>query len=103
MIIPGRAVEPIDLANALRLAGARDLDIVIARQHILQAAADLKQARALWLPSLFYGPTWYRADGQIQTDTGQVETIDRSSLFLGATAAPPTPSPPHRRGLAFPR
>ena len=86
-LIPGRAVEPIDLANALRLAGARDLDIAIARQRVLQAAADLKQARALWLPSLFYGPTWYRADGQIQTITGQVETIDRSSLFLGATAA----------------
>jgi hypothetical protein len=47
LIIPGRAVEPIDLANALRLAGARDLDIAIARQHILQAAADLKQARVL--------------------------------------------------------
>ena len=46
-LIPGRAVEPIDLANALRLAGARDLDIAIARQHILQAAADLKQARAV--------------------------------------------------------
>ena len=66
-LIPGRSVEPIDLANVLRLAGARDLDIAIARQRILQAAADLKQARALWLPSLFYGPTWYRADGQIQT------------------------------------
>jgi len=49
-LIPGRAVEPIDLANVLRLAGARDLDIAIARQRILQAAADLKQARALWLP-----------------------------------------------------
>ena len=34
-----------------------------------------------------YGPTWYRADGQIQTITGMVETIDRSSLFLGGTAA----------------
>ena len=66
---------------------ARDLDIAIARQHILQAAADLNQARALWLPSLFYGPTWYRSDGQIQTVTGQVQTIDRSSLFLGGTAA----------------
>ena len=100
VLIPGRAVEPIDLANALRLAGARDLDIAIARQRILQAAADLKQARALWLPSLFYGPTWYRADGQIQAVTGQVETIDRSSLFLGARRRSPTPSPPHRRGLA---
>ena len=44
-------------------------------------------ARALWLPSLFYGPSWYRSDGQIQTVTGQVQTINRSALFLGGTAA----------------
>jgi outer membrane protein TolC len=88
-LIPGRPVEPIDLANALRLAGARDLDIAVARQRVFQAAADLSQARALALPSLFYGPTWYRADGQIQTITGQVQTIGRSGLFVGAMAAMP--------------
>ncbi len=44
-------------------------------------------ARALWLPSLFYGPSWYRSDGQIQTVTGQVQTIDRSAFFVGGTAA----------------
>jgi hypothetical protein len=86
-LIPGRVVEPIDLANALRLAGARDLDIAVARQQIFAATADLMAARALWLPSLFYGPSWYRSDGQIQTVTGQVQTINRSALFLGGTAA----------------
>jgi len=86
-LIPGRVVEPIDLANALRLAGARDLDIAVARQQVFAAAADLMAARALWLPSLFYGPSWYRSDGQIQTVTGQVQTINRSALFLGGTAA----------------
>jgi outer membrane protein TolC len=86
-LIPGRIVEPIDLANALRLAGARNLDIAEARQQIFAATADLMGARALWLPSLFYGPSWYRSDGQIQTVTGQVQTIDRSALFLGGTAA----------------
>ncbi len=101
-LVPGRAVEPIDLANVLRLAGARDLDIAIARQRILESAADLKQARALWLPSLFYGPTWYRADGQIQTITGQVETIDRSSLFLGGTAALANAFPAPSPGTGFP-
>ena len=84
------------------MAEARDLDIAIARQRILQAAADLKQARALWLPSLFYGPAWYRADGQIQIDTGQVETIDRSSLFLGTTAALANSFPAPSPGTGFP-
>ena len=86
-LIPGRVVEPIDLANALRLTGARDLDIAVARQQIFAATADLMGARALWLPSLFYGPSWYRSDGQIQTVTGGVQTIDRSALFIGGTAA----------------
>jgi outer membrane protein TolC len=86
-LVPGRVVQPIDLANALKLAGATELDIATARQRILQAAALLSQARALWMPSLFYGPTWYRSDGQIQTVTGQVQTINRSALFLGGTSA----------------
>ena len=54
---------------------ARDLDIATARQRVLQAVADLEQARALWLPSLFMGPTYYRADGQVQTITGQVVNV----------------------------
>ena len=86
-LIPGRTIEPIDLPAALRLAGVRDLDIAIARQQLAQAVADLQKARALWLPSLFVGPTWYRADGQIQTLTGQVQNVNRSSLFVGGMAA----------------
>ena len=49
--------------------------------------ADLQKARALWLPSLFLGPTWYRADGQIQTLTGQVQNVNRNSLFIGGVGA----------------
>ncbi|MBV8309763.1 MAG: hypothetical protein JO344_05115, partial [Planctomycetaceae bacterium] len=86
-LIPGQVLAPIDLAGALRLAGARDLDIAIARQQVWRAIADLQQARALWLPSLFLGPTWYRLDGQVQSISGQVITTSRSSLFLGGLAA----------------
>jgi outer membrane protein TolC len=100
-LIPGRVVQPIDLANALRLTGARDIDINVARQQIFAATADLMAARALWLPSLFYGPTWYRSDGQIQTVNGQVQTINRSALFLGGTAALPNTiqGPPPGTGI----
>jgi len=90
-LIPGRSIEPIDLANALRLAGARDIDIALARQRVNEALADLDLAWALWLPSLFIGPTWYRADGQVQTITGQVENVNRSSLFIGGLAATTAP------------
>jgi len=93
-LIPGCTIEPIDLASALRLAGARDLDIAIARQRISQAVADLEKARALWLPSLFLGPTWYREDGQVQSLTGQVQTVSRNSLFIGALGATTAPGYP---------
>jgi len=107
-LFPGQVVQPIDLASALSLGGARDLDIATARQGVLQALADLSEARALWLPSLFLGPTWYRADGQIQTIDGPVQTINRSGLFVGGTAALangfPAPAPgtgaPQLNGLS---
>lgn len=86
-LVPGQEIHPIDLSGALRLAGARDLDIAIARTRVAAAAADVRHARALWLPSLFIGPNWIRHDGQAQIVEGQVRTISKSSLFLGATAA----------------
>jgi len=93
-LIPGRSIEPIDLVNVLRLTGARDLDISLAERHRNEALADLELARALWLPSLFLGPTWYRADGQVQTLTGQVQTVNRNSLFIGALGATTAPGYP---------
>ena len=101
-LIPGQAIEPIDLAGVLRLAGARDLDIAIARQQVFQSIADLQRARALWLPSLFLGPTWYRLDGQVQAIDGRVMTVSRSSLSVnGLVASPNTyPSAPPGSGFA---
>jgi outer membrane protein TolC len=90
-LVPGRSIEPIDLPNALRLAGARDVDIAIARRRVNQSLADLQFACAQWLPSLFLGPTWYRADGQVQTINGPVENVNRSSLFIGGLAATTAP------------
>jgi outer membrane protein TolC len=101
-LLPGQPVEPIDLAGVLRLAGARDLDIAIARQQVLRSVADLQYARALWLPSLFLGPTWYRLDGQVQSINGKVITASRSSLFLGGLAASPNLYPAAPPGSGFP-
>jgi outer membrane protein TolC len=86
-LVPGQVIQPIDVPGALRLAGARDLDIAIARERICQAVAELEQARVLWLPSLYLGPNWIRHDGQVQFVDRPVKTISKSSLFLGATAA----------------
>jgi outer membrane protein TolC len=93
-------VQPIDLASALELAGARDLDIATARQRVSQALGELDEARGLWLPSLFTGPTFYRLDGQVQAIDGKVQTVSRNSLFLGSTAslANSYPAPPPGSG-----
>ena len=101
-LIKGQVIQPIDLANALRLAGARDLDIATARQQVLQSLGDLDQARGLWLPSLFTGPTYYRLDGQVQAINGQVQTVDRGSLFLGTTASLANSFPAAPPGSGFP-
>ena len=95
---PGEAIQPIDLATALRLAGARDLDIATARQQVMQALGDLDEARGLWLPSLFTGPTYYRLDGQVQAINGKIMTVDRGSLFLGTTASLANSFPAAPRG-----
>lgn len=102
-LIPGRKIEPIDLVTTLRLAGERDVDIAIARQRISQSLAELDRARSLWLPSLFLGPTYYRADGQVQTVTGEVINVNRSSLFLGGTATLPNGFPAPSAGTGYPQ
>ncbi len=86
-LTPGQLIEPIDLASALKLAGARDLDVAIARERVCIAVAELDQAKSLWLPSLFLGPQWNRHDGQAQVVEGAVRNISKSSLFVGGSAA----------------
>jgi len=101
-LIPGQVVQPIDLASALRLAGVRDLDIATARQQVMQALGELDEARGLWLPSLFTGPTYYRLDGQVQAINGQVQTVSRNSLFFGTTASLANSFPAAPPGSGFP-
>ncbi|MGH7136950.1 MAG: TolC family protein, partial [Pirellulales bacterium] len=96
-------IRPIDLVSVLRLAGVQNLDIALARQRVNQSLAELDRTRALWLPSLFLGPTYYRADGQVQTVQGQVINVNRSSLFLGGTAATVNGFPAPAAGTGYPQ
>jgi len=82
-----RPIYPIDLVGALRLAGARDLEIAIARQRIAGALASLQFARVQWLPSIFYGPNWIWHDGKLQDNEGNVFDANRSASFVGGTAS----------------
>jgi outer membrane protein TolC len=99
-LFPGQVIQPIDLANTLRMAGGRDLDIATARQRVARSLADLQEARGLWLPSFFTGPTFYSLNGQVQAINGQIQTVHRDSLSLGTTAtlANSFPAPPPGSG-----
>ena len=80
---PGVRALPINLPTALRLAGARPLDVQAAAQRIRVGAAQLQRAQVLWLPTFYSGTDYYRHDGQNQTVQGDIFNSSKSSFLLG--------------------
>jgi len=78
---------PIDLPTALSLAGANNLQIQLAIERVNEANARLTGARSLWIPSLNGGIVYNNHSGQIQATEGEILDLDRSSLFVGGSAA----------------
>jgi outer membrane protein TolC len=85
-VIPSENNYPIDLANALALGGASNLQIQLARERVLEAEGRYLRARALWLPSLRFGIGYNKHDGRIQATEGDVVEAGRNSLFVGGGA-----------------
>ncbi len=73
----------IDLPSALRLAGARNLDILIAKEKLAEAKAN--QEIALWrfFPSLVPGVGYRRHDDLIQDVSGNVISVHKDSYAFG--------------------
>jgi outer membrane protein TolC len=78
---------PIDLPTALRLAGAQNLDIQIARERLAEAKA--LQASSLWqfFPSLSPGITYRQHDDTIQDVAGNIIDVHKYSYAPGAMIA----------------
>ncbi len=76
-------VFPIDLANALALGGADNLQVRLARTRLFQAQAEHLKAKSLWLPSLRLGIGYNKHDGRLQETTGPIFNVERNSLFYG--------------------
>ncbi|MEM8944906.1 MAG: TolC family protein [Planctomycetota bacterium] len=76
-------VYPIDLANALGLGGADNLQVRLARTRLFQAQARHLQAKTLWLPSIRLGLGYNKHDGRLQETQGNVIEVERNSLFFG--------------------
>jgi outer membrane protein TolC len=81
---PGIRPLPINLPTALRLANANAIDIAAAAERVRIAAAQLEQARVLWLPTVTVGGDYNRHDGPIQNANGTITDVGRGSLMFGA-------------------
>jgi outer membrane protein TolC len=77
---------PIDLASALRLAGVRNLEIVVAQQRVEAAVAGQQLAAAQILPNLNLGSSYDAHTGELITPTGALLAVNRSALYVGAGA-----------------
>ncbi|WP_255597289.1 TolC family protein [Paludisphaera rhizosphaerae] len=77
-------VRPIDLNTALRLAGAQNPQLLIARQRVVEATALRQLAAAQFLPSLNLGGNYDLHTGNLQQSNGNILSVNRSAMYVGA-------------------
>jgi outer membrane protein TolC len=78
-------IYPIDLPTALRLAGAQNLDIQIAREKLSEAKANYSGALLQFFPWLSPGAGYRQHDGRIQDVVGNVIDAEKQSYTVGGT------------------
>jgi len=81
----GGQTHAIDLVTALQLAGAKGIDIQIARERLNAAAADATSANLELVPWLSAGVAYRRHGGLTQDVVGDIVTADKD-LSLAGTA-----------------
>ena len=80
------SVYPIDLPTTLRLAGAQNLDVQIARQRLKEAQANRQSALEQFFPWVAPGVTYHRRDGVAQAvPSGVISDAHFQSYAPGAT------------------
>jgi outer membrane protein TolC len=76
-------VQLIDLPNALQLAGARNLDIQIAREKLAEAKANRESSVWQFFPSVMPGVGYRRHDNLIQDVQGRIIEVHKDSYTVG--------------------
>jgi outer membrane protein TolC len=84
--ILGTEVREIDLSSALRLAGVENPELNLARQRVVEAAALRQFAAAQILPTLNLGTNYDSHTGVLQQSTGNILSVNRSSVYVGSGA-----------------
>src|SRR5438128_3062808 len=77
----------IDLPSTLRLAGARSLDVQLAREKLDEAHAAEESAIERFFPWVAPGVTYRRHDNLIQNTEGLIEEVHKQSYSPGAIVA----------------
>lgn len=79
-------VRPIDLNTALRLAGVQNPELNLSRQLVVEAAALRMLAAAQFLPTLNVGTNYDSHQGNLQQSNGNILSVNRSAVYVGAGA-----------------
>jgi outer membrane protein TolC len=77
------APQPIDLATTLRLAGADNLSVKIAKEKLAEARAEADIARERLFPWVSVGATFRQHENNIQTVEGRIIDADKRSFSAG--------------------
>ena len=77
----------IDLPTTLQLAGARNLDVQIAREKLAEAKANNESAVWQFFPAIVPGIGYRRHDNLIQDVAGNVIEVHKESYSVGPTLA----------------
>jgi outer membrane protein TolC len=80
----------IDLPSALRLAGAQNLDVQLAREKFAEAYATEESAIERFFPWIAPGIAYRRHDNLIQNTEGLIEEVHKQSYAPGGTVAAQT-------------
>lgn len=83
----GRA-QPIDLATALRLAGAQNVDVQLAAEKATLAESEHALAREQFFPWFTVGAGWRGHQGNTQAVSGEILDVNKTSFDVaGAVRA----------------
>lgn len=77
----------IDLPAVLQLAGARSLDVQIAREKLAEAKAVHESTVWQFFPAIVPGVGYRRHDGLVQDVAGKIVDVHKDSYTLGPTIA----------------
>jgi len=84
---PKNTIHEIDLPTTLRLVGAQNLDVQIARERLVEAKANHAAALAQFFPWISPSFTYHQHDDKLQDVEGNIINVHKYSYAPGTTLA----------------